>query len=63
MSSGNHGGGGDRLGVILSFFLCRTGFRVEFFFRPRGGEGVGYVCVYVCVILYILHSQCRSVFF
>lgn len=21
MSSGNHGGGGDRLGVILSFFL------------------------------------------
>jgi len=50
MSSGNHGGGdgGDRLGVILSFFLCRTGFRVEFFFRSRGGGGSG-VCVCVCM--------------
>jgi len=52
MSGGNHGGGGgygDRLGLILLFFLCRIGFPGEFFFFffdwGGGTSGVCTVCM------------------
>ena len=57
MSGGNYSGNGDRLGVIISFFLF-AGSGLGFFLRG----GVEYICMYVLyVCIGSLHTAVYSV--